>query len=62
MIIIIIKIFVYIENLFKYLKEIGFILDTLLKYYVYFKTNFFINNIAINATIKSASIKVGVLK
>ena len=62
MIIIIIKIFVYIENLFKYLKEIGFILDTLLKYYVYFKTNFFINNIAINATIKSASISVGVLK
>jgi hypothetical protein len=60
--IIIIKIFVYIENLFKYLKEIRFILDTLLKYYVYFKTNFFINNIAINATIKSASIKVGVLK
>jgi hypothetical protein len=50
------------ENLFKYLKEIRFILDTLLKYYVYFKTNFFINNIAINATIKSASIKVGVLK
>jgi hypothetical protein len=61
-IIIIIKIFVYIENLFKYLKEIRFILDTLLKYYVYFKTNFFINNIAINATIKSAGIKVGVLK
>ena len=56
MIIIIITVFVYIEKLIKYFKDDRFILITLLKYNVYFKSNFFINNTATNAPINSAII------